>query len=59
MLTPHFLQGSYAFIVYDDDKSAEDAMAELNGLNMGGLRIGIEWSKRSGRYDPRDSRRPP
>ena len=52
------MQGSYAFIVFDDDKSAEDAMEQLNGLDMGGLQIGIEWSKRSGKYDPRSSRRP-
>merc|ERR1712232_970736 len=51
--------GSYAFIVFDDDKSAEDAMEQLNGLNMGGLHLGVEWSKRSGKFDPRQSRRPP
>ena len=34
-------------------------MNQLNRLNLKGLEIGIEWSKRSNRYDPRDSRRPP
>jgi len=34
-------------------------MAQLNGVNLKGLEIGIEWSKRSQRYDPRESRRPP
>ena len=31
------MKGSYAFIVYDEEKSAEDAKENLNGLNMGGL----------------------
>jgi hypothetical protein len=26
---------------------------------MGGLEIGIEWSKRSGKFDPSKSNRPP
>ena len=51
-------QGSYAFIEYDSEKAAEEAMAQLNGVNLKGLEIGIEWSKRSSRYDPRQSRRP-
>lgn len=34
-------------------------MNALNGLNMSGLEIGIEWSKRDPRYDPRDTKRPP
>merc|ERR1712032_1060345 len=34
-------------------------MEQLNGLNMGGLQIGIEWSKRSGKFDAAASRRPP
>jgi len=51
--------GSYAFIEYDSEKAAEEAMAQMNGVNMKGLEIGIEWSKRSSRYDPRESRRPP
>lgn len=51
-------QGSYAFIEYDSEKAAEEAIAQLNGVNLKGLEIGIEWSKRSSRYDPRQSRRP-
>lgn len=31
----------------------------LHGLNMKGLDLGIEWSKRSSRYDPVENRRPP
>lgn len=55
----HVSNGSYAFIEYDSEKAAEEAMAQLNGVNMKGLEIGIEWSKRSNRFDPRESRRPP
>jgi hypothetical protein len=32
--------------------NAETAKNELTGYNFGGLRINIEWSKRSGRYKP-------
>ena len=42
---------------YEDEFNAENAKEELNGANFGGLRINIEWSKRSGRYNPRESRR--
>ena len=51
--------GSYAFIEYNSEKDAEAAIQGLNGFNMKGLDIGIEWSKRSNRYDPRETRRPP
>lgn len=51
--------GSYAFVEYNSEKGAEDAMQALNDVNLKGLNIGIEWSKRSTRYDPRETRRPP
>lgn len=54
-----FLQGSYAFIEYDDDRGAEDAIRELQKLNMGGLEIVIQWSRHSGKYDPASDTRPP
>ncbi len=44
---------------YKDEKEAEEAMNELQEKNMGGLKITIEWSKKSTKYDPKDSRRPP
>lgn len=34
-------------------------MSQLQGKNIGGLKISIEWSKKSGRYDPKNSRHPP
>ena len=32
-------------------------MAGLQGKNMGGLELSIEWSKKSGRYNPSASKR--
>jgi arginine/serine-rich splicing factor 7 len=52
-------KGSYAFIEYDDDRDAEEAKENLHDVNMGGLNIAIEWSKRSGRFNAKDSHRPP
>ena len=39
----------YAFVTYEDPRDAEDAMRELQGSEMTGCRINIEWSKESGR----------
>lgn len=47
----------YAFIEFDDEFNGEDAREELNGSNLGGLQINIEWSKRSGRYNPGESKK--
>merc|ERR1719229_321543 len=40
----------YAFITYEDPRDADDAMRELQGTEITGCRINIEWSKESGRY---------
>eukprot|EP00483_Globobulimina_turgida_P013273 UN13297 len=40
----------FAFITYEDIRDAEDAMTELQGSEISGCRINIEWSKESGRY---------
>jgi len=56
-LTRCDLKGSYAFITLDDERDAEDAMAELQGKELFGARINIEWAKGSGRYDPRSTGR--
>ncbi len=42
---------SYAFIEFDDEIDAEDAKNKLSGQDFGGLRINVEWSKRSGKYN--------
>merc|ERR1712166_215634 len=51
-------KGSYAFIEYESDRDGEEALEKLNGQDMGGLNIAIEWSKRSGRFDAKESHRP-
>lgn len=52
------VQGSFAFIEFKEEKDAEDAITELNNKNLGGSKIAIEWSKKSGRFDPKQSTRP-
>lgn len=52
-------KSSFAFIEFDSERDAEDAKEALQGKNMGGLEIAIEWSKRSGRFNAKESRRPP
>ena len=42
---------------FDDEGAGEEALEKLNNLNMGGLRLHIEWSKSSGRYNPDNARR--
>ena len=48
-------QRSFAFVDYDDDRSAEDAIKYLNEKDMQGLKIAVEWSKQSPNYDPRSA----
>jgi RNA recognition motif-containing protein len=55
----NLVQDSFAFIEFESERDAEDAREELQGKNMGGLEIAIEWSKRSGRFSAKDSHRPP
>ena len=60
MLTiSNLVQSSFAFIEFESERDAEDAEKALQSRNMGGLEIAIEWSKRSGRFSAKDSRRPP
>jgi len=52
------LKGSYGFVEFNEERDAEDAMSGLQGKNLGGLEISIEWSKKSGKFDPSKSHRP-
>jgi hypothetical protein len=56
-------------VEFDDELDAEDAKKDLNGQDMGGLKINIgkqslsnvqflEWSKKSKNFDPNSSTRP-
>jgi len=44
-------KGSYAFIEYDEERDAEDAVRAIQNKSIGGRELNIEWSKNSGRYD--------
>jgi len=46
-------------VEYDKEEEAEEALTELQEKELGGLKITIEWSKKSNRFDPKNSRRPP
>jgi RNA recognition motif-containing protein len=46
-------------VEFKEEKDAEEALAELQGKELGGLKLSIEWSKKSGKFDPKSSTRPP
>lgn len=48
-------KGSFAFIEYKDERDAEEAINQLNSKDMGGQKIAVEWSRKSGRFDPKNS----
>jgi arginine/serine-rich splicing factor 7 len=39
----------YAFVEYQDERDASDAMKETDGLRVRGNRIVVEWAKNGGR----------
>jgi len=47
---------SYGFIIFEDERDAEDAVEKLNGSSVKGQKINVEWAKGSGRYDPNTDR---
>jgi RNA recognition motif-containing protein len=51
------VKGNYAFITFEDERDAEDALEECQGKEVNGSRINIEWAKGSGRYDGARSKR--
>ncbi|KAF9979982.1 hypothetical protein BGZ65_005727 [Modicella reniformis] len=40
--------GGFAFVEYEDPRDAEDSVTKLNGYELDGNRISVEWSRRSG-----------
>jgi RNA recognition motif-containing protein len=52
------LKGSFAFVEFKDERDAEDALSDLNNKSLAGQKIAIEWSKKSGRFDAKNSTRP-
>ena len=45
------LKGKFAFIQFKNDQDAEMAKKNLQGKELQGLKLNIEWSKKSGRFD--------
>jgi hypothetical protein len=43
---------------FENEGHAEKAKSEMQGKDMGGLRINIEWSKKSSKFDPSTSGKP-
>jgi RNA recognition motif-containing protein len=50
-------KGSYAFAEFNAEKDAEDALERLQGKNIGGSQINLEWSRKSKKFDSSNSRR--
>merc|ERR1712137_490250 len=46
-------KGAFAFVTFDDDRDAEEALHSLQYKTIKGANINIEWAKGSGRYQPR------
>ncbi|KAF8979500.1 hypothetical protein BGZ46_005347 [Entomortierella lignicola] len=40
--------GGFAFVEYEDPRDADDAVGKLNGYELDGNKISVEWSRRSG-----------
>ncbi|CAG8629468.1 2236_t:CDS:2, partial [Paraglomus occultum] len=43
------LKRGYAFIHYQDERDAKDALKDADGLRIHGHRIIVEWAKNGGR----------
>lgn len=41
----------FAFVQYENERNAEEAKKNLQNRNFSGLRLNIEWSKNSGRFN--------
>uniref|UniRef100_A0A7M5UU41 RRM domain-containing protein n=1 Tax=Clytia hemisphaerica TaxID=252671 RepID=A0A7M5UU41_9CNID len=44
----------YGFVIFDDRRDADDAIYELNGKELLGGRLQVEFAKPSGRFEDRD-----
>ncbi|KAF8940046.1 hypothetical protein BGZ58_007978 [Dissophora ornata] len=48
VLSVELKHGGFAFVEYEDPRDADDAVSKLNGYEIDGNRISVEWSRRSG-----------
>ena len=49
-------KGSFAFVEFKDEKDAEEAINSLNSKDFGGQKIAVEWSRKSGKFDPKNAK---
>lgn len=47
------VKAGYGFVIFDDRRDADDAIYELNGKELLGTRIQVEYAKPTGRFDDR------
>lgn len=45
-------KGKYAFVEFDEERDAEEAIEQTNNKDLGGRPLNVEWSKKSKRFDP-------
>jgi len=50
-LTRCDIKGSFAFVTYEDERDAADALKETNGKDLAGSKINVEWAKGNSRYE--------
>jgi RNA recognition motif-containing protein len=48
------VKSTFAFVTFEDERDAEDAVSELHGREIAGCRINVEWTKESGRGRGKD-----
>ena len=48
-------KGSFAFVEFKDERDAEEAISRLNSKDIGGQKIAVEWSRKSGRFDSKNA----
>ncbi|KAF9113988.1 hypothetical protein BGX27_000381 [Mortierella sp. AM989] len=48
VLSVELKHGGFAFVEYEDPRDADDAVGKLNGYEIDGNKISVEWSRRSG-----------
>eukprot|EP01125_Pyxidicula_operculata_P019799 TRINITY_DN720_c0_g1_i3.p1 TRINITY_DN720_c0_g1~~TRINITY_DN720_c0_g1_i3.p1 ORF type:complete len:124 (+),score=4.47 TRINITY_DN720_c0_g1_i3:211-582(+) len=51
------LKTNFAFVTFEDERDAEDAVKAINGTELFGSRVNVEWAKGSSRYDENARRR--
>lgn len=51
-------KGKYGFAEFEREEDAEVALEKMKDVSFGGRKLNIFWSKKSGKYDPKQDQRP-